>query len=193
MRGIDEDWLRRKRGRVTAVRCAFDCPRVFPPPLAVKTRLMCGSLVFARSSRSPRRLLASASASASASGFGRAHGPNTGPLPCVGCRGEAGHRRPSRWNLPCCWGGLPGLTRPTGAARGRFAGGADQTRGALLAGHGARQVARRARKTAERRAASLGGRLRGGSTEWLDEAPEYRIGSLPRENGADQGGPGARC
>ena len=130
-----------------------------------------------------RRLFASASASASK--LGSAHGPNTGPLPCVGCRGEAGHRRPSWRNLACCCGGLPGLTRPTGAARGRFAEGPDRTRGALPAGHGARQAARRARTTAERRAASLGRRLRGGSMEW--EAREstrlqytmYRLGSLP--------------
>ncbi len=49
------------------------------------------------------------SASASASGLGSVHGPNTGPLPSVGGRGEMGHRGPSRWNLACCWGGLPGL------------------------------------------------------------------------------------
>jgi hypothetical protein len=43
-------------------------------------------------------------------------------------------------------------------------------------GHGARQPARRARKTAERRAASLGRRLRGGWAEW--EAREStRLGS----------------
>ncbi len=38
--------------------------------------------------------------------------------------------------------------------------------GTLPAGHGARQAARRARKTAERRAAGLGRRLRGGCAEW---------------------------
>ena len=49
----------------------------------------------------------------------------------------------------------------------------------MPAGHGARQAARRARKTAERRAASWGRRLRGGSTEWeARQAREYRLGSL---------------
>ena len=51
-------------------------------------------------------------------------------------------------------GWAAGAARATGAARGRRVGGSS------LAGHGARQAARRARKTAERRAASLGRRLR---------------------------------
>ena len=77
-----------------------------------------------------------------------------------------GHRSPSSPDLTCCWGGLPGLTRGTGAAaRGRF-GGPDSGGGF-----------RRARRTAERRAAALGRRLLGGSTEW--EASEYRLDSLP--------------
>ncbi len=55
---------------------------------------MCGLFDLARSSCGPSRL--SASASASASGLGGAHEPNMGPLPSVGCRGEMGHRGPSR-------------------------------------------------------------------------------------------------
>jgi hypothetical protein len=48
--------------------------------------------------------------------------------------------------------------------------------GALLARHGARQAARRARTAAERRAGSLGRRLRGDWAEW--EARESRLGSM---------------
>ena len=33
---------------------------------------------------------------------------HTGPLPSVGGRGEMGRRGPSRWDLACDWGGLPG-------------------------------------------------------------------------------------
>ncbi len=131
-------------------------------PLAVKTRLMCGSLDLARSSHGQRRL--SASAFASASGLGRAHGPNPGPLPSVGGRGDMGHRGPPRWNLACCWGGRPGLGAPL--ARLAEGGGPAGFGGALLARHGARQAARRARTAAERRAAGLGRRLRGDWAEW---------------------------
>jgi hypothetical protein len=79
---------------------------------ALETRSMCGLLDLARSSRGPRRL--SASASASASGLGSAHGPYSGPLSSAVCRGEMGHRGPSREAEPrllqqCCCGGLPGL------------------------------------------------------------------------------------
>ncbi len=74
-------------------------------------------------------------------------------------------------NLACCWGlgGLLGPPVPVVRRPGRAAalrGGAAGLGGALLAGHGARarhwqpEAARRARKTAERRAAGLGRRLR---------------------------------
>ena len=160
-------------------------------PLPVKTRSMRGLLVLARSSHGPRRL------PASASGLGSVHGPNTGPLSSFGFRGEMGHGSPSSPDLTCCWGGLPGLTRGTGAAaRGRFGG--PDSGGGFPAGNGARQAARRARRTAERRAAALGRRLLGGSTEW--EAREYRLGSLPtkrewscsRRSGSKMWG-GSRC
>jgi hypothetical protein len=75
----------------------------------------------------------------------------------------------ARRSLSCCWGGLPGA-RPRG--RGRDSGG--------LCPLGMAPGRRRgARKTAERRAASLGRRLLGGSTlsGRLDEAREYRLGS----------------
>ena len=79
-----------------------------------------------------------------------------------------------------------GAARPTGAARGRFAEGPGRTatRGAFPAGYGVRQAARRARKTAERRAASWGRRLLGGSIGSgrlvsRRDCSEYRLGSLP--------------
>jgi hypothetical protein len=115
-----------------------------PAAQAVETRLMCGSLVLARSSRGPRRL--SASASASASGLGSAHGPNTGPLSSVGCRGETGHRGPSREVEPCLLlGRAAGAARATGAGARPLCRGPAGFGGASAAGHGARQAARRAK------------------------------------------------
>jgi hypothetical protein len=107
---------------------------------------MCGLFDLARSSRGPRRL--SASASTSASGLGSAHGPNTGQLPSVGCRGEMGHRGPSREAKPRL---LLARGRAARAARAAGAGARPLCRGpagfggAFAAGHGARQAARRAR------------------------------------------------
>jgi hypothetical protein len=69
--------------------------------------------------------------------------------------------------------------RATGAGARPLCRGPAGFGGALPIGHGARQAARCARKTAVRRAASLGRRLLGGSTlsGRLDEAREYRLAS----------------
>ena len=158
-------------------------------PLAVKSRMMCGLLVLARSRRGPRRR--SASASASACGLGRAHGPNTGPLSSVGCRGEMGHRSPSSPDLTCCWGGLPGLTRGTGAAaRGRFGGPDSGEAGFPLE----MAPGRRPGGRAGRRSVALP--LWAGAC--LEARPSGRLVSTesvrfpPRENGAARGGQEAR-
>jgi hypothetical protein len=160
-------------------------------PLAVKTRLMCGSLDLARSSRGPRRL--SASAFASASGLGSAHGPNTGPLPSVGGRGEMGHRGPSRWNLACCWGRAARAGGATGAACRRLAGGFLPDSGALCSLGMAPGMRRGGRKTAERRAASLGRRLRWAEWEARESTRLVSTDSVRFQNGADRGGQEARC
>ena len=164
--------------------------------LAVKTRWMCGLLVLARSSRGPRRL--SASASASASGLGSAHGPNTGPLPSVGGRGEMGHRGPSRWNLACCWGRAARAGGATGAACRRLAGGFLPDSGALCSLGMA--PGRRRGGRARRRSVALpvwAGAYGGGWAE-REARESTRLVStdsfrFPGENGADQGGQEARC
>ena len=92
--------------------------------------------------------------------------------------------RLERRNLACCWGGLPGLPVQLVPARGRFAGARPDSGGLCPLGM-APGRRRGARKTAERRAASLGRRLlRGfdlsGRLEKVDEAREYRL--VPQEN-----------
>ena len=200
MRGIDEDWLRRKRGRVTAVRCAVDCPRVFPPPLAVKTRSMCGSLVFARSSRGPRR----ASALCLCLGLGlrvrqrtRAqHGPTVLRwLPRGGRASTSVEVEPSLVLGRAAGAALPLVRRaaalrggrldsgglcPLGTAPGRRRGGRARRRSvALPVWAGAYVEARWSGRLVSRRDCS---------TLCTDS-----VRFPPRENGADRGGRGARC
>ena len=151
-----------------------------------------GSLDSARSSRGPRRL--SPSASASASGLGRVHGPNTGPLPSVGGRGEMGHRGPSRWDLACCWGGLPGLAVPLARRAAAWRGRGLPDSGALcsLGTAPGRRRGGRARRRSVALPVWVWAGAYGGWAEW-EPRESTRLGStdsvrFPRENGADRGG-----
>ena len=137
----------------------------------------------------PRRL------SALASGPGSVHGPNTGPLPSVGGRGEMG-RCPPRWNLSLLLGRAARAGGATGAACRRLAGGFLPDSGALCSLGMA--PGRRRGGRARRRSVALpvwAGAYGGGRAEW--EAREstrlVSTDSVRFQNGADRGGQEARC